>query len=106
MHTLGMQCVSKEVSWPSTGVSRPATSPSSSRVDARRRLGGAATWAKASNGGWANVSERVEFETIELERDDTVAVIRLNRPEKLNSFSSQMVKDICDALDQLAEDDD
>ena len=52
------------------------------------------------------MSISVGFETIELEKDDAVAIIKLNRPEKLNSFSSQMVQELCTVLDELAVDDD
>ncbi len=46
------------------------------------------------------------FECIKLEiADDGVAVIELNRPERLNAFNRQMVVEWREALDQLADDD-
>ena len=47
-----------------------------------------------------------EFETILYEVDDRVATITLNRPERLNAFNSQMLRDVMDAIDVVDADDD
>ena len=47
-----------------------------------------------------------EFETILYEVDDRVATITLNRPERLNAFNSQMLRDVMDAIDLVDADDD
>ncbi len=44
------------------------------------------------------------FDTIEFDIAAGVATIRLNRPERLNSFNTQMHIDIRDALDQVEAD--
>lgn len=45
------------------------------------------------------------FETITLEIEDGVAVITLNRPDKLNAFNTQMMKDLIAAFDATDADD-
>jgi len=47
----------------------------------------------------------VEYKTVLLEKKDGVAVITLNRPDKLNVVTSQMRSDFFSALDELATDD-
>ncbi|WP_420436064.1 crotonase/enoyl-CoA hydratase family protein [Candidatus Poriferisodalis sp.] len=47
-----------------------------------------------------------EFETILYEVDDHVATITLNRPERLNAFNGQMLRDVMDAIDLVDADDD
>lgn len=47
-----------------------------------------------------------EFETILYEVDDRIATITLNRPERLNAFNSQMLRDVMDAIDLVDADDD
>jgi len=47
----------------------------------------------------------VDFRTITLERDENLAILLLNRPEKLNAFTFLMMKELISALD-LIEDDD
>ena len=47
-----------------------------------------------------------QFETILYEVDDRVATITLNRPERLNAFNSQMLRDVMDAIDLVDADDD
>ena len=47
-----------------------------------------------------------EFETILYEVDDRVATVTLNRPERLNAFNSQMLRDVMDAIDLVDADDD
>jgi len=39
------------------------------------------------------------FETIEFDIADSIATITLNRPERMNAFTTQMRQEICDALD-------
>ncbi|MBT4519244.1 MAG: hypothetical protein HOC23_04495 [Halieaceae bacterium] len=46
------------------------------------------------------------YETISLERDDTVATLTLNRPEKLNAYTVQMGEDIVQAFATIKNDDD
>ncbi|MFK7963034.1 MAG: crotonase/enoyl-CoA hydratase family protein [Burkholderiaceae bacterium] len=46
-----------------------------------------------------------DFETIEFDVTDSVATITLNRPERMNAFTTQMRQDICDALDLTDADD-
>ena len=47
-----------------------------------------------------------DFETIEFDVTDSVATITLNRPERMNAFTTQMRQDICDALDLTDADDE
>ncbi|MBX7110896.1 MAG: enoyl-CoA hydratase/isomerase family protein [Dehalococcoidia bacterium] len=41
------------------------------------------------------------YENLQLERDGHVAIIRLNRPERLNALSGGLVRDLNDVWDQL-----
>jgi len=43
---------------------------------------------------------------VEYERDDSIAIVRLNRPEKLNAFTYAMIERIRDAVDRAAADED
>lgn len=45
------------------------------------------------------------FETLGYEVEDGVATITLNRPEKLNAFNTQMMKDLIDVFDVTDGDD-
>jgi len=45
------------------------------------------------------------FETLKLEVEDGVAVLTLNRPDKLNAFNTQMMKDMIAAFDVTDADD-
>jgi enoyl-CoA hydratase/carnithine racemase len=47
-----------------------------------------------------------EFSTITLEIADKVAVLTLNRPDKMNAFTGQMMLDVCAALDHTDANDD
>ncbi|MBK9153301.1 MAG: enoyl-CoA hydratase/isomerase family protein [Chloracidobacterium sp.] len=46
-----------------------------------------------------------EFETIKVERVDRVAILTINRPEKLNALNSTVHREGVAALDELREDD-
>ena len=46
-----------------------------------------------------------EYETISLEEENSVAILKLNRPEKLNAFNMQMLEDMLDAIDLTNSDD-
>lgn len=45
------------------------------------------------------------FETLKLEVEDGVATLTLNRPDKLNAFNTQMMKDMIAAFDATDADD-
>lgn len=45
------------------------------------------------------------FETLDLRIEDSIAVLYLNRPDKLNAFTSQMVREFLAALDHTDADD-
>jgi enoyl-CoA hydratase/carnithine racemase len=47
-----------------------------------------------------------DFNTILFERDDGVATITLNRPERLNAFTEEMLEELLAALDLTDSDDD
>ena len=47
-----------------------------------------------------------EFETILYDVSERIATITLNRPERLNAFNSQMLRDVMDAIDLVDADDD
>jgi enoyl-CoA hydratase/carnithine racemase len=44
-----------------------------------------------------------DFETLELDEDQSLGVIRLNRPEALNAINQQMLLDLDAALDRLEQ---
>ena len=46
----------------------------------------------------------MSFETILLEKKDKIGIVTLNRPQKFNTFSSQMVEELNTALLQLDKD--
>jgi len=46
----------------------------------------------------------MELETIIFETDDTVAIIKFNRPKALNAVNQQMVKDLDAAIDRVEQD--
>jgi enoyl-CoA hydratase/carnithine racemase len=46
------------------------------------------------------------FETITLEIADKVAVLTLNRPDRMNAFTGQMMVDVCAAFDHTDANDD
>ena len=45
------------------------------------------------------------FKTITLERHENLAVLLLNRPEKLNAFTFLMMEELISALDVIEADD-
>jgi enoyl-CoA hydratase/carnithine racemase len=47
-----------------------------------------------------------DFQQITYEVSDRIATITLNRPEKLNAFTSRMVHEVCSAFDLADADDD
>lgn len=47
----------------------------------------------------------MDFNIIDFKVIDAVAVITLNRPDKLNSFNQEMALDVQDALDHCMEND-
>lgn len=51
------------------------------------------------------MSKVTNFETITLEVADKVAVLTLNRPEKMNAFTGQMMMDVIAAFDLTDADD-
>ena len=46
-----------------------------------------------------------EYKTILLEEVNSAAILKLNRPNKLNAFNMQMLDDMLDAIDQVNKDD-
>ncbi|MFN5269510.1 MAG: enoyl-CoA hydratase-related protein, partial [Hyphomonadaceae bacterium] len=52
------------------------------------------------------MSAATSFETITLEIADKVAVITLNRPDKMNAFTGQMMLDMVAAFDLTDANDD
>src|SRR5262249_36978080 len=48
----------------------------------------------------------MSYENVMLERDGQVAIITLNRPEKLNALNHRLIEELLDALDVVAGDDD
>lgn len=52
------------------------------------------------------MGEVMDYETIEYRVDDAIATITLNRPDRLNAFTGQMMVDLIDAFGKADEDDD
>ena len=48
----------------------------------------------------------MEYETILYSKEEKIATITMNRPEKMNAFSPQLIDDIYHAVEVSAEDDD
>ncbi len=46
------------------------------------------------------------LKTITYEVTDRVAVVTLNRPDRLNAFTGQMMRELIDAIDRVDADDD
>src|ERR1700723_4286504 len=51
------------------------------------------------------VGMKSEVSNIEYELDDSIATVRLNRPEKLNAFTFKMIEQIRDAGGRAAPDE-
>lgn len=47
-----------------------------------------------------------QYETIDYAVADRIATITLDRPDRLNAFTVQMQRDLCDAFDRIDADDD
>ena len=47
----------------------------------------------------------MEYTQIEYEVSDSVAVITLSRPERMNAFTEVMMREVIDSLDRVDEDD-
>ncbi|MFW0783339.1 enoyl-CoA hydratase-related protein [Gordonia sp. CPCC 206044] len=52
-----------------------------------------------------SLTEQGDEQPIIIERDDEIAIIRLNRPDRLNAFTFQMGEDVQAALDETDADD-
>ena len=52
------------------------------------------------------MAKHIELETVLIDIEDGIATITLNRPEKMNSFTGQMMQDIIAAFDVTDADDD
>ena len=52
------------------------------------------------------MGDRPDFQTIVLDREDGVATITLNRPDRLNAFTTEMLQELLEALDLTDADDD
>jgi len=48
----------------------------------------------------------MEYEGIVYEKEDRIAIIRLNQPEVMNAYTRKMVWEMASALDDAAEDDE
>ncbi len=46
------------------------------------------------------------YEDITLERDEGVAIVTLNRPEKLNALSQPLLRELREVCDELEDDHD
>jgi enoyl-CoA hydratase/carnithine racemase len=46
----------------------------------------------------------MEYETLLLERQGDVGILKFNRPEKMNAISNQMAWELCEAIDELNND--
>ena len=47
----------------------------------------------------------MEFETISIEKQDQIGNLTLNRPDKMNTFSSQLAQELNEGLRRLDKDD-
>jgi enoyl-CoA hydratase/carnithine racemase len=47
----------------------------------------------------------MEYETVLLDRQEDVGILTLNRPEKMNAVSNQMAYELCEAMEELNDDE-
>ena len=48
----------------------------------------------------------MKYETIKYEVESNILTLTLNRPEKLNAFTGQMMDELISAFDEAGRDDD
>ena len=48
----------------------------------------------------------MSYETIKYELEDNILTITLNRPDRLNAFTGQMMDELISAFDKAGKDDD
>jgi len=48
----------------------------------------------------------MELETVLIKKEDRIATIMLNRPERLNALNSQLISDVMEAVDHVSKDDE
>jgi len=75
-----------------------------------QRVDSTAAWIGAmlaqKHGRIAMAYDASDYETITLERRNTVAILTLNRPDRLNAISPQLVRDVADAVAKVKVDDE
>jgi enoyl-CoA hydratase/carnithine racemase len=52
------------------------------------------------------MEDRPNFQTIALDREDGIATITLNRPDRMNAFTGEMLEELLQAVDVTDADDD
>jgi len=48
----------------------------------------------------------MELETVVVKKEDGIATILLNRPERLNAISGELIRDVCEAVDYVGGDNE
>ncbi|MCK5428076.1 MAG: enoyl-CoA hydratase/isomerase family protein, partial [Anaerolineales bacterium] len=48
----------------------------------------------------------MDYEDIIYEKEGVIAILTLNRPEVMNAYTRKMVREMADALDDAARDDE
>ena len=51
------------------------------------------------------IEKKMKYEVINYEVEDSILTITLNRPDRLNAFTGQMMDELIDAFDQASKDD-